>query len=142
MNKNTPVSLGNISINDEEYPTIYLFQNGVLCGGITETGGDIVFRQYNTSGTTKFEITLSELSSHSMIYKGEITDCLLQTTTTGMYYYDGSKATNTPDDSPVGCIYTFNSGTIFGLRIALTSHNKLFTSIYIPGSSYGTWEEK
>ena len=81
------------------------------------------------------------------MYKPEndVTDALQQTIDTGIYSYSFN-ATNAPSPSP-GIIMTIglkdvDGSLLFSLRIALTTDNELYTSIYQPGISWGTWEEK
>ena len=92
-------------------------------------------------------MNLDNLYEYSLVYKPEndVTDALQQTIDTGIYSYSFN-ATNAPSPSP-GIIMTtglkdVDGSLLFSLRIALTTDNELYTSIYQPGISWGTWEEK
>ena len=95
----------------------------------------------------QLNMNLDNLYEYSLVYKPEndVTDALQQTIDTGIYSYSFN-ATNAPSPSP-GIIMTtglkdVDGSLLFSLRIALTTDNELYTSIYQPGISWGTWEEK
>ncbi|MDO4324063.1 MAG: hypothetical protein Q4C61_16240 [Lachnospiraceae bacterium] len=76
--------------------------------------------------------------------KGEVTNAITQTKKNGIYYY-GFNTQNAPNtDAGVVIAFEMQNGdeTLLTFRIAITSGNHLFTSIYEPGITYGTWAEK
>lgn len=83
---------------------------------------------------------INNFNESSLRNKGTVNDALTETTQFGIYVYSFD-TTNAPD-SGAGVIITLQMGNFFSLRLAITSSNKMYTSVYVPGQSYGTWEEK
>lgn len=63
-----------------------------------------------------------------------------QTTEQGIYRYSGITS-GAPDSWDTGVVIVLSMGNWLG-RLAITAAGGLYTSIYQPGSSYGTWSQK
>lgn len=120
--------------------------NGFTSTDATKVAAAPTVKSLNDS-INQLNMNLDNLYEYSLVYKPEndVTDALQQTIDTGIYSYSFN-ATNAPSPSP-GIIMTtglkdVDGSLLFSLRIALTTDNELYTSIYQPGISWGTWEEK
>lgn len=67
-------------------------------------------------------------------------DLLQKTTEQGIYRYSGITS-GAPDSWDTGVVIALSMGNWIG-RLAITAAGGLYTSIYQPGSSYGTWSQK
>ncbi len=71
----------------------------------------------------------------------QINDCLVDTAHTGNYIYR-SGAKNSPESGSGGIILTWGFDQVYTTRICVTTFGTVFTSIYQPGISYGTWQKR
>lgn len=85
---------------------------------------------------------INVLNTKTLQQKPDITsgDLLQQTTEQGIYRYSGVTS-SAPDSWDTGVVIVLSMGNWFG-RLAITAAGGLYTSIYHPGSSYGTWSQK
>lgn len=145
----------NLIINALQYPTLSFHVNSKKTSSIFDYGSSLTLRQYDSDGgyteiqypeLYKVKTNTSDITSlktqigNAMLYKGYITDGLLQTVGTGIYLYDSADSTNIPVAAGTGVIFSFNLGTTLCYRLCITSAEGVWYSVYIPGSTYGTWK--
>lgn len=83
---------------------------------------------------------INELNTKTLQNKGNVSNALTETCNYGWYTY--SYNTTDAPSTDAGVIITLPLSTVLAFRLAITSSGKLYTSVYIPGQSYGTWGEK
>lgn len=95
-----------------------------------------------TIAQLKEQLGINALNTKTLQQKPDITsgDLLQQTTEQGIYRYSGVTS-SAPDSWDTGVVIVLSMGNWFG-RLAITAAGGLYTSIYQPGSSYGTWSQK
>ena len=124
---------------------------------IFEYGSSLTLRQYNTDGTyseigvpvlinmknsvASHGTSISNLESKALLYKGTVTDGLTQTASSGIYTYDAANCENVPVSTGTGTIVSFGFGTTLCYRLCLTSASGVYYSVYIPGTTYGSWNK-
>ena len=69
------------------------------------------------------------------------TDALVESAQPGAYVYDADSAIDNKPDENAGAIFSFGYNEASVGRLAITQANKVYTSIYIYGKSYGTWKQ-
>ncbi len=156
----------NLSIDANQYPGISFKVNGSQKSSIFDYGTSLTLRQYNDNGTyTEIGIptllnmksnvslnttnisnnttdinSLKEKIGKTMLYKGYVTDGLLHTVDTGIFLYDSANSINIPVSAGTGVIFSFNLETTLCYRLCITSSSGVYYSVYIAGSTYGTWK--
>lgn len=95
-----------------------------------------------TIAQLKDQLGIDALNTKTLQQKPDITsgDLLQQTTEQGIYRYSGVTS-GAPDSWDTGVVIVLSIGNWLG-RLAITAAGGLYTSIYQPGSSYGTWSQK
>lgn len=68
------------------------------------------------------------------------TDALVESAQPGAYVYDADSAIANKPDETAGAIFSFGYNEASVGRLAITQKNKVYTSIYVYGKSYGTWK--
>lgn len=157
VDRNAVVS--HLKVAAEQFPGIDFAINDVVQSSIFDYGNNLALRQYLNDSSYK-EITVPQLLSinenvsnlntdvsnltnnigKALLYKGAITDGLLQTVDTGIFHYDGGSSANVPVNTGTGVIYSFNMETVLCYRLCITSADGVWYSVYIPGQTYGTWK--
>ena len=85
---------------------------------------------------------INALNTKTLQQKPDITsgDLLQKTTEQGIYRYSGITS-GAPDSWDTGVVIALSMGNWIG-RLAITAAGGLYTSIYQPGSSYGTLSQE
>lgn len=155
VSSKSSATLSGLSIDAAQYPTFNFKVDGILKSAIFEYGASLTLRQYNADGTysevgvpvlinmknsvASHGTSISNLESNALLYKGDVTNGLTETVASGIYTYDAANCANVPVTTGCGTIVSFGFGTTLCYRLCLTSASGVYYSVYIPGTTYGTW---